>query len=784
MSSKHTPRNLIQQYADNVATEKSTHPTRKRRPVSQSPTYGSSSKSASASKRQRTATEEDLTPRHLIQGFIDTQDTAVPSTRKSKRVGELPPPSSTKVKKSRRRSSLGIPSMDKVVNEFTPRTMIKGFLDQGLEQTPEVRVAKGDKSVARSSVGDLPNNEVSFQPIEASFHENKLTKQARKSRGGRQRLPINIVRRRSEKLAKQQQTGKELEFSSEEEEEYSAEEQTMEIGREANRSRRKSAHRSLHDVSDTSAKDDTSASESPRKSLSHSRVTPSKRQSMASLKNVSGVTPSKSLSMSRADAHLSPDSSVKTRTPKETRSPRRGTPRSNRRSGSMSVSPRSTVSDYKVKSAHAMEQGGGDMIADVEEDVDSEGSSVIREKSASKSKSRIDDDEELGSDHEQSQNKSKSRRDSLLDSTSSRHDEGSRPDSRANLSRSRSRSRVEDQGHSSPSRGDSRLGSEKKSRLSVKDRPSPKSRSMSKSKLAEGSDNEDEENDDDLSSHMTKSTGYIPYDFPEDEPRSGRSSPRHTSGLVDNVYDFHDDSPSKKIIGKLVQTLQQSASADKGDRGPSVRDDLSDQEDESHSAREHQHTGNYSEEEQSDDDDDSFHGEPEESIIPAADGETREYYTPLRTPHLKKKLSSRKRLPVVTSTPKPPSVQQGEKAAKQKGRKKSAQQKKLSNSYMPTSVVKGLFSHFCPAKVSKDAIAEVEKASAQFWENAAKDLESYALHAHRKTIEESDVELLMKRQKFVTPKESLYCLVEKYLPLELRQEIIPISRSGNKIELK
>ncbi|XP_046550509.1 inner kinetochore subunit cnp20-like isoform X2 [Haliotis rubra] len=715
MSSKHTPRNLIQQYADNVATEKSTHPTRKRRPVSQSPTYGSSSKSASASKRQRTATEEDLTPRHLIQGFIDTQDTAVPSTRKSKRVGELPPPSSTKVKKSRRRSSLGIPSMDKVVNEFTPRTMIKGFLDQGLEQTPEVRVAKGDKSVARSSVGDLPNNEVSFQPIEASFHENKLTKQARKSRGGRQRLPINIVRRRSEKLAKQQQTGKELEFSSEEEEEYSAEEQTMEIGREANRSRRKSAHRSLHDVSDTSAKDDTSASESPRKSLSHSRVTPSKRQSMASLKNVSGVTPSKSLSMSRADAHLSPDSSVKTRTPKETRSPRRGTPRSNRRSGSMSVSPRSTVSDYKVKSAHAMEQGGGDMIADVEEDVDSEGSSVIREKSASKSKSRIDDDEELGSDHEQSQNKSKSRRDSLLDSTSSRHDEGSRPDSRANLSRSRSRSRVEDQGHSSPSRGDSRLGSEKKSRLSVKDRPSPKSRSMSKSKLAEGSDNEDE---------------------------------------------------------------------DKGDRGPSVRDDLSDQEDESHSAREHQHTGNYSEEEQSDDDDDSFHGEPEESIIPAADGETREYYTPLRTPHLKKKLSSRKRLPVVTSTPKPPSVQQGEKAAKQKGRKKSAQQKKLSNSYMPTSVVKGLFSHFCPAKVSKDAIAEVEKASAQFWENAAKDLESYALHAHRKTIEESDVELLMKRQKFVTPKESLYCLVEKYLPLELRQEIIPISRSGNKIELK
>ncbi|XP_046367099.2 nucleolar protein dao-5-like isoform X1 [Haliotis rufescens] len=785
MSSKHTPRNLIQQYADNVATEKSTHPARKRRPVSQSPTVGSSSKPVS--KRQRAAIEEDLTPRHLIQGFIDTQDTAIPSTRKSKRVGELPPPSSTKVKKSRRRSSLGIPSMEKVVNQFTPRTMITGLLDQGVEQTPEFRAAKGDKSVARSSLGDLPNNEISFQPVEASFHENKLTKQSQKTRGGRQRLPINIVRRRSDKLAKQQRTGKELEFSTDEEEEYSAEEQTVEIGRDANRSRRKSAHSSLQDVSDTSAKDDTSAAESPRKSLSRSRVTPSKRLSMASLKNASRVTPSRSLSMSRvSDAHLSPGRIPKLRTPRTTRSPRTGTPRSNRRSGNVSLSPRPTVSKSKVKSANATERAGGDMIADVEEDIDSvdEGSFVAEDRSASKSKSRIDDDVQLDSADAPYPTDSKLRRDDSLDSASSKHDESSRPASRASFSRSRSR--VEEEGHSSPSRGDasvSGLGSNSKSNLSVKERPTPKSRSMSKSKLAKGSDNEDGDTEnDDQSSHMAEDTGYAPYAPTQDEPRSGRSSPRYTTGLVDNVYDFHDDSPSKRIIGKLVQTLQQSASA--GDRGQAGEEDISDQEEESRQARDH-HAGTYHNVEESDDeyDDDDFHGEPEESIIPAADGETHEYYTPLRTPHLKKKQSSRKPLPVVTSTPKPGSVQQGEQA-KQKGRKKPAQQKKLSSSYMPTSVVKGLFSHFCPAKVSKDAIAEVEKASAQFWENAAKDLESYALHAHRKTIEEADVELLMKRQKFVTPKESLYCLVEKYLPLELRQEIIPISRSGNKLELK
>ncbi len=35
--------------------------------------------------------------------------------------------------------------------------------------------------------------------------------------------------------------------------------------------------------------------------------------------------------------------------------------------------------------------------------------------------------------------------------------------------------------------------------------------------------------------------------------------------------------------------------------------------------------------------------------------------------------------------------------------------------------------------------------SEQYWENTANDLESYAKHAHRKTIEEADVELLMRR---------------------------------------
>ena len=43
---------------------------------------------------------------------------------------------------------------------------------------------------------------------------------------------------------------------------------------------------------------------------------------------------------------------------------------------------------------------------------------------------------------------------------------------------------------------------------------------------------------------------------------------------------------------------------------------------------------------------------------------------------------------------------------------------------------------------------------------------------------------LFFRQGFITDNQSLYSLVEKYLPLEYRQEIIPMVQAGNKIVLK
>nr|XP_006816629.1 PREDICTED: protein PFC0760c-like [Saccoglossus kowalevskii] len=55
-------------------------------------------------------------------------------------------------------------------------------------------------------------------------------------------------------------------------------------------------------------------------------------------------------------------------------------------------------------------------------------------------------------------------------------------------------------------------------------------------------------------------------------------------------------------------------------------------------------------------------------------------------------------------------------------------------------------------------------------------------------MEENRVGLQRKmlpiRQRFVTEKQSLTLLVEKYMPLEYRQELIPVARSGNIVEPK
>ncbi|XP_019511060.1 PREDICTED: centromere protein T [Hipposideros armiger] len=92
-----------------------------------------------------------------------------------------------------------------------------------------------------------------------------------------------------------------------------------------------------------------------------------------------------------------------------------------------------------------------------------------------------------------------------------------------------------------------------------------------------------------------------------------------------------------------------------------------------------------------------------------------------------------------------------------------------------------LFSFYAKMPMEKKAIEMVEKCLDKYFQHLCDDLEVFAAHAGRKTVRPEDLELLMRRQGLVTDKVSLHVLVERHLPLEYRQLLIPCAFSGNSV---
>ncbi|XP_075393459.1 centromere protein T [Tenrec ecaudatus] len=92
-----------------------------------------------------------------------------------------------------------------------------------------------------------------------------------------------------------------------------------------------------------------------------------------------------------------------------------------------------------------------------------------------------------------------------------------------------------------------------------------------------------------------------------------------------------------------------------------------------------------------------------------------------------------------------------------------------------------LFSFFAKMPLEKAALEMVEKCLDKYFQHLYNDLEVFAAHAGRKTVQLEDLELLMRRQGLVTEQVSLHVLVERYLPLEYRQLLIPCASSGNAV---
>ncbi|NXY17552.1 CENPT protein, partial [Atrichornis clamosus] len=108
-------------------------------------------------------------------------------------------------------------------------------------------------------------------------------------------------------------------------------------------------------------------------------------------------------------------------------------------------------------------------------------------------------------------------------------------------------------------------------------------------------------------------------------------------------------------------------------------------------------------------------------------------------------------------------------------------QRKPHEPQIARSLIKEIFRHFVKMPVTRDAIKIVEKCSERYFKQLSNDLEVFANHAGRKTVEVADLEVLMRRQGLVTDKMPLHVLIERYLPLEYRKLLIPIAVSGNKV---
>ncbi|KAG0290490.1 hypothetical protein BGZ96_006044 [Linnemannia gamsii] len=91
---------------------------------------------------------------------------------------------------------------------------------------------------------------------------------------------------------------------------------------------------------------------------------------------------------------------------------------------------------------------------------------------------------------------------------------------------------------------------------------------------------------------------------------------------------------------------------------------------------------------------------------------------------------------------------------------------------MPTSLQKQLVHTFSRARMSREAMDVILEGSHLFFEQASNDLAAYAHHSGRKTVDESDVELLMKRLRIMHDKVSMESLLQRYLPRELRDKVL------------
>ncbi|WEW57520.1 hypothetical protein PRK78_002987 [Emydomyces testavorans] len=116
-------------------------------------------------------------------------------------------------------------------------------------------------------------------------------------------------------------------------------------------------------------------------------------------------------------------------------------------------------------------------------------------------------------------------------------------------------------------------------------------------------------------------------------------------------------------------------------------------------------------------------------------------------------------------------------AAQQAQRKQKLSRHGIPVPKLPRGVLKKLATRFARTgsggrtRISKETLVAIEQATDWFFEQASDDLTAYSKHSNRKTIDETDVVALMRRQRQVGKGASVFALAQKHLPKELLQDI-------------
>ncbi|KAF3915715.1 hypothetical protein AA313_de0200650 [Arthrobotrys entomopaga] len=90
---------------------------------------------------------------------------------------------------------------------------------------------------------------------------------------------------------------------------------------------------------------------------------------------------------------------------------------------------------------------------------------------------------------------------------------------------------------------------------------------------------------------------------------------------------------------------------------------------------------------------------------------------------------------------------------------------------LPPRVIKSIIGRTSKQKLSKEALAMIIAASEAYFENLGEDLGTFARHAKRKTVEETDVLQVLRRHRLLNDKTTVFSLANQYLPRELMQDI-------------